>query len=97
MTEREILRKYIHQVVSGCNGCKATELPGLYATQLASDPSAMSVFLQLNFVDEVESMVEDNELVEISYTVPNVSYREKSFLLPCGSAVHSTRGLVKKL
>ena len=41
--------------------------------------------------DIIEEAVREKRLVEVEYTLPLMSYRIKSFLLPIGSEVHVRR------
>jgi hypothetical protein len=35
----------------------------------------------------LEELVEKGKIIEVAYTLPNMSYREKSFYLPAGTEI----------
>lgn len=65
---------------------RVTELQGCKATELAADPE-IARLAGSDFVASLMEAVESGEVVEIEYTLPNLSYRVKSFLLPKGTSL----------
>lgn len=75
------LKYVICMCVTALQGCKATKL-------IASlEPSILLEFEGDEITSYIEELVNEGRLIEISYTLPNMEYREKSFLLPGGSVV----------
>lgn len=68
--------KSILDTVTNHNGCKLTELPVLMYEQ-GDGPFDLS--------DMVDSLIESGDLVAVNYVLPDLPYREKTFLLPKGS------------
>lgn len=73
------VKQLICTMVEESQGCKATELVCRIAE--LHDEELMS--FDITFL--IQELVDAKELVEVEYTLPNVSYRLKSFLLPKGT------------
>jgi hypothetical protein len=72
-------------LVTNIQGCKATELPVILAE--AYDSRDEDHQLPEDFVAIVDELIKSGKLVEVSYVLPNLPNREKSFLLPPGTQI----------
>lgn len=79
LAEKEI-RATIVQLVENMQGCKLTELVVQSIIQ-ESFPEEILEDMDV-FVDRIEKMAEEGELILISYTLPDLQDRKKYFLLP---------------
>ncbi len=61
------------------SGVKATELAVQLAQHASSEPE--------RYLALVQQLIEDGEIVEIEYVLPDMPYRTKSFYLPKGAKV----------
>jgi hypothetical protein len=86
MTE-ESLKKMIVDHVVGVQGCKATELAAV------SEIAVACRTLGVSFNRVISDLVDEGNLIEIEYSVPNLPDRIKSFFLPSGSVLY---GLLHK-
>lgn len=59
-------------------GCKATELAAVKEIACCGYP-----FIQL-----LDELMRENEIIEIEYVLSEMNYRIKSFLLPKGTEIH---------
>lgn len=78
MTKEERKDQLVH-LIDGKQGAKATEL--------AADKRIFEILGKENLFDLLEELIEEKRVVEVEYSLPNMSYRLKSFLLPGGSEV----------
>ena len=73
-------KKLIIKTVNDMQGCKISQLIAhknlLHLILDGADIAAM-----------VQELVDDGDLVEVSYVLPQMPYREKSFLLPADTEV----------
>jgi len=84
MDKRSAAKGAICALVEQAQGCKALEL----IAKLGSEQ--VWVIEEVNSwtaIELIEELVEEGELIEIEYTLPNMSYRVKSFLLPKGTEI----------
>jgi hypothetical protein len=77
------MKQLIIEVVTACNGCKLTELPVLMA-EVSQDMGE-------NLLDLVDELIASGDLVAVIYTLPDMPYREKTFLLPKGTHIANMR------
>jgi len=63
----------IVEVVRALQGCKATEV----AVHLKNPPQDLA--------EVIDTLISSGELIEVTYILPNLEYRAKSFLLPKGT------------
>lgn len=82
----EVTRKQIRTAilahVQDVQGCKATELAAFVSLSLTGGISNPQ-----QFTDELDALIVEGSIVEIEYTLPEMEYRVKSFLLPKGAVV----------
>jgi hypothetical protein len=84
-------KRLICSEVSAMQGCKITELlarPVFYSLHLEGGSTPEYI------PDLIEELIKENRLVEINYTLPNMPYRLKTFLLPAGSRVQAVVSMV---
>jgi len=83
MSEQEEIRRRVKNeivsIVESLQGCKATRL-AMDAARLPDCPDDFPTLLQ--------ELINSGEVVEVEYTLPNMPYRIKSFLLPKGTSVN---------
>jgi len=78
----DILKQAIINIVLNKQGCKATELPVEIAVE---HPELLS---QLdNVIEVLDELVEEGNLVEVEYVLPNMNYRIKSVYFPKGTQI----------
>jgi len=77
MKKQEMIN-IISEIICEKQGCKGTELASDKRFALADYDG------KLDLIDE---MVREKIIVEVSYSIPNMSYRKKSFYLPGGSRI----------
>lgn len=78
------LKELITRVVEGRQGCKATEVVVFMLEHVQSYPEdePEEGIAPSTLLPALEEMVRDGELCEVEYTLPDMEYRLKSFLLP---------------
>jgi hypothetical protein len=82
---KETAKALIVEEVTAMQGCKTLEL---LARESLRDTFVNSSSCE-SFVESVEELVEEGQLIEVEYTLPNMwPPRIKSFLLPVGTVVH---------
>lgn len=77
------LRQAVLEIVEEHGAIKGTDLALKMADQhrdLMDGPAKLDAYMA-----ELEAMVKDNELIEVEYTTPQVSYRTKSIYMPKGT------------
>ncbi len=79
---RENAKQLVVDAVTNLQGCKATEL----AARVSIDLSDVLDTLDLPTI--LEELVREKRLIEVSYILPTMTYRLKSFYLPCNTDVH---------
>lgn len=64
-------------------------MQGMKATELAAMPEVVLPLslVQLELPDLIDELVEEGRLTEVEYSVPELHWRAKSFLLPANSQV----------
>ncbi len=73
------IKEQVQAYVADVQGCKLTELcsqPDLVLGAIAEEEELPAI---------IEELIEDGKLLEVQYSVPNLPYRVKSFILPGGS------------
>ena len=81
---REEAKNLIVETVKSIQGCKATELP----VQLLSDNQLKIDEEWFRQIPElIEELIDEQKLVEVAYSLPDMRYRSKSFLLPAGTEI----------
>jgi len=75
---KDELKAKIVQKVRSVQGCKMMELVTNHELVVGHD-------YDLEFV--INELINENELVEVEYALPNMDYRIKSFILPGGTKV----------
>ena len=75
------IKKMICDYVFAVQGCKVTQLVANEEIVLSCQATGLSL------PKLVEELIESGELLEVEYTVPNLGFRAKSFLLPRGSEI----------
>jgi hypothetical protein len=86
MTEQIIIKNLIVAAIEGKQGCKTTELIVI--------PSLIQAVVEMrgDFMALIQELIDEGRIIEIEYTVPNLDWRIKSFLLPAGSTIHWPKG-----
>ena len=79
------LREIIVERVESVQGCKGMEL----ATWLSSNEPGKYDLSELPEI--LEELAAESKIVEVTYCLPNMNYREKSFYLPAGTNVRVVR------
>lgn len=79
------LRTAILSAIAGFQGVKSTELVAKVVLEIGGN----SVDAQL--AEMLDKLIEDGEIIEIEYILPEMPYRVKSFLLPKGCKLRSLR------
>lgn len=82
------LRNEILKSVS--NGKKAIDL----IPDIATIPEFQKI-LHHEFINEIEEMIHDGEIIEIEYELPSMEYRTKSIYFPSGTTIR-IRDFTKK-
>ena len=70
---KEKIKELLVDHITAFQGCKATELAVLIP---------QTDFRPFNFMDLIEELIAEKRIIEISYVLSNMDYREKSFYLP---------------
>lgn len=67
---------------------------GIKATQLAADViiAIGGQAVDVDFVETLDQLIQDGEIVEIEYVLADMDYLVKSFLLPKGAKIRKLRG-----
>ena len=78
------MRDAILKVVSSSQGIKNVDLALKVLTELL--PS--SEFKAEQVMEELEKLVNEGEVIEIEYVLPEMNYRIKSFYLPKGTKLY---------
>jgi len=86
---------------------KVNSLNGVKATALAGDPEVIEACLaaerdmheDVELVHLIDELIQDGELVEVEYILPDMQYRVKSLLLPKKAEVFTstTNETLKKI
>ena len=82
---RDELKKLIIDRVTERQGCKAMELMGDGKLMKFLDSYGPGLPSK-EFMAALSELIEDEQLIEIEYTIPALPWRAKSFLLPGGSS-----------
>lgn len=70
---------------------KVISLQGCKATQLSVEEDLLEVWQYSSGL--IDELVQEGKLIEVTYSLPQMPYRLKSFLLPAGTSVQvTTRG-----
>ena len=78
------LEEWMIKFVTDRQGCKAIELTAEAVSFFPAIDSA-------TIISALGRLVMSGKLVEIEYTLPQLSYRVKSFLLPSGASLYLTK------
>lgn len=78
----ESVERVISEIVTDCQGIRATEL----AAKLAADTRLGAISFE-TLMPVLTSMVQRGELVEVEYVLPTMNYRIKSIYFPKGTEV----------
>ncbi len=84
---KEDVKKMILNIINGSSGIKATEL-----ITAVYDEAKEHSLEEHNIVVYVEELVFENEILEIEYTLPLMSYRLKSIYFPIGTTIKTING-----
>jgi len=82
---REEAKNLIVEIVKAVQGCKATELPVHAATLHPEFVQDGERFRQIP--ELIDELIDEEKLVEVAYSLPDMKYRSKSFLLPAGTEI----------
>lgn len=85
MVTREQLKESIVEAVSSKQGCKDMELFGV--PEITTFLKDIVEFSNIGIDSIIDELVKGGKLVEIEYTLPQMPYRVKSFLLPAGTHI----------
>lgn len=77
------LRSAIIRCVSGAQGIKSTALVAEVATFIGGHA------VDSDLCKMLDTLIAEGDIIEIEYTLPELEYRVKSFLLPKGSKIRS--------
>lgn len=80
MPEIKPMRDTILEVINNAQGIKNVEL----SLKVMDRINPVKFNFQL-FLDELQKLVDDKEVIEIEYVLSNMNYRIKSFYLPKGT------------
>lgn len=94
--KEKTLKDLIAKLVSDRQGLKGTELAMLVSAKVHEDPaySHLSVSGDSSVDDYLhclKEMVDNEDLVEVEYVLPNMKYRTKSFYLPKDTQVEISK------
>ncbi len=90
MITKEEFKDRIVKLVEDCQGLKATELPAKF------DLEMLGTLEVVDFPTVLAELLHERRIVEIEYTLPNMNYRVKSFILPAGTDVNVHIGAFSK-
>jgi len=79
--ELDTIKSLIQRFVLEMQGCKAVDLSAAVASELRGSIDHISDL----FAHALHELIEEGEVIEICYFLPNMKYRVKSFLLPKGT------------
>lgn len=86
--EVEKLKAEIVALVTNFQGVKETELVTRLMRFVSQCGSMVAFDVIFNMIsDSIDELIEDSKLVAIEYYLPNMLYRRKRFLLPCGTTM----------
>lgn len=78
---KDELKKIIIDIVNDNNGLKSMEL-------IPKLPESVFIYLKSEDICEtLDELVSNGDILEIEYSVPNYSYKIKSFYLPKGTEI----------
>lgn len=83
-TAEQTIRRAMIDAVEGAQGLKATEMAAIVAAEIGVTA------VDGPFAETLDALIREGEIVEVEYTVPDLPYRVKSFLLPKGARVLAT-------
>lgn len=90
-TSEERIRKELLKLVEEKQGCKAIELvvtATKYLVGVVPDDDLDKITVIL------EQLVQEDEVLEVEFVLPMMNWRCKSFLLPKGTDIRLSRGVV---
>lgn len=74
--EFKAFKQVLIAAVTENQGCKATELVALVADKMGND------FAHYDFMQALREIVDEGDVEEVEYVLPQMDFRIKSFLLP---------------
>ena len=81
------IKDLLSKTISDSQGIKATELATLILSELYKNKEYSNLLTDKDYLNYLDEMVKDKEIVEVEYILPSMEYRIKSFYLPKGTIV----------
>lgn len=80
------MKKMIKMIVNAAQGLKGPELASRVAVSLAEEENRNLSYSE--FDSAIRELVDEKEIVEVCYILPQMDFREKSMFFPKGTVVN---------